>query len=73
MAAGKKKTPKVLADHKKVGKKFIPPFVAKLGPLDEVRWVNDLVPELVWLTLLSDRHGRKRGVDLARRNQERKT
>ena len=33
----------MLADHKKVGKKFIPPFVAKLGPLDEVRWVNDLV------------------------------
>ena len=52
MTAGKKKTPKVLADHKKVGKKFIPPFGAKLGPLDEVRWVNDLVPELVWLPLL---------------------
>ncbi len=67
MAADKKKTPEVLADHKKVGKKFIPPFLAKLGPLGEVRWVNDLVPELVWLALLSDRHGRERGVDLARR------
>ena len=57
----------MLADHKKVGKKFIPPFVAKLGPLGEVRWANDLVPELVWLALLSDRHGREMGVDLARR------
>ena len=67
MATAKKKTPTVLADHKKVGKKFIPPFVAKLGPLGEVRWANDLVPELVWLALLSDRHGREMGVDLARR------
>ncbi|MCY4586263.1 MAG: hypothetical protein OXB98_09530 [Bryobacterales bacterium] len=67
MSTARKKTPKVLADHKKVGKKFIPPFVAKLGQLGEVRWVNDLVPELLWLALLSDRHGRERGVDLARR------
>ena len=58
---------KVLADHKKVGKKFIPPFVAEVGPLSEIRWVNDLVPELVWLALLSDRHGLKTGTDLARR------
>ena len=67
MSTAKKKTPKVLADHKKVGKKFIPPFVAELGQLGEVRWVNDLVPELLWLALLSERHGRERGVDLARR------
>ena len=66
MVAPKKQTPKVLGDHKQVGKKFIPPFVATLGPLGEVQWVNDLVPELVWLALLSDRHGRERGVELAR-------
>ena len=67
MVASKIKTPNVLADHKKVGKKLIPPLIAQLGPLSEVRWVNDLVPELVWLALLSDRHGLKTGVDLARR------
>ena len=66
MVAAKKKAPKVLADHTKVGKKFIPPFVAILGPLGEVRWVNDLVPELVWLALLSNKHGLKAGADLAR-------
>ena len=67
MVAAKKKAPRVLADHKKVGKKFIPPFIAELGPLSEVRWVNDLVPELIWLALLNERHGLKTGVDLARR------
>lgn len=48
MVAAKEKAPKVLADHRRAGKKFIPPFIAELGPLSEVRWVNDLVPELVW-------------------------
>ena len=33
MAAGKKKTPKVLADHKKVGKKFIPPLTHRISKL----------------------------------------
>ena len=67
MVAAKKKAPRALADHKRVGKKFIPPFIAELGPLREIRWVNDLVPELLWLALLSDRHGLKTGTDLARR------
>ena len=67
MVAAKKNAPRVLADHKKVGKKFIPPFIAELGPLSEVRWANDLVPELIWLALLNEGHGLKTGVDLARR------
>jgi len=48
----------VLADHKKVGKKFIPPFIATLGPIQEVLWVNDLVPDLIWLELLNSEHVR---------------
>jgi hypothetical protein len=56
----------VLADHKKVGKKFIPPFIATLGPIQEVLWVNDLVPELIWLELLNSEHGWHEGTDLAR-------
>lgn len=62
----KKPQSPVLADHKKIGKKFIPPFVVQLGPVGEVRWATDLVPELVWLALLIDEHGHKVGVDLAR-------
>ena len=67
MVTAKKKAPRALADHRRVGKKFIPPFIAELGPLREIRWVSDLVPELLWLALLSDRHGLKTGTDLARR------
>lgn len=63
--AKKPKSP-VLADHKKVGKKFIPPFVAQLGKIGEIRWANDLVPELVWLGMLIDQHGHKVGIDLSR-------
>ena len=67
MDATQKKPPRVLADHRKVGNKFIPPLIADLGPLNEIRWLNDLVPEFVWLALLSDRYGLKTGTDLARR------
>ena len=61
------KKPRVLSDHKRVGKKFIPPLIAELGPISEVRWINDLVPELVWLALLSERYGLEVGADFARR------
>ena len=67
MVAARKKSPRALSDHRKVGKKYIPPLTAELGPLTEIRWVNDLVPEFVWLALLSDRCGLKIGTDLARR------
>lgn len=67
MAKSKSKAkPGVLADDKKVGSKFIPPFVADIGPIQEVRWVTDLVPELLWISLLHSTHGLKNGADLAR-------
>jgi hypothetical protein len=62
-----KKKPGVLADHKKVGKKFIPPFVAHVGPIQEVLWANDLVPELLWLALVNEKHGKQVGADVSRR------
>ena len=67
MTAKPEARPRVLADHKKVGKKFVPPFLADLGPFNEIRWANDLVPELVWIALLCTTHGLKTGTDLARR------
>jgi len=66
MAKSKKTGTGVLGDHKKIGKKFVPPFIATLGPLQEVRWVNDLVPELIWIALLHHEHGLQVGADLAR-------
>jgi hypothetical protein len=55
---------RVLDDHKQVGKKFLPPFIAHLGSLNEVSWVDDLLPELLWLGMLNDRHGLRAGVSL---------
>jgi hypothetical protein len=66
MSKSKKTGSGVLGDHKKIGKKFVPPFIATLGPLQEVRWVNDLVPELIWIALLHEKHGLQAGADLAR-------
>ncbi len=55
----------VLSDHKRVGKRFIPPFIHKLGRLQEVKWVDVPLPELLWLALLNHRHGLRRGAELA--------
>ena len=61
----KKQKPKaVLADHKRVGKRFIPPM-AQLG-MSDVRWVESLAPEFLWLALLHDRLGFSRGAEVAR-------
>lgn len=67
MVGAQKKPLGALHDHRRVGKKFIPPLVAELGPFREIRWVNDLVPELVWLAFLSERHGLETGTEMARR------
>ncbi len=56
----------VLSDHKRVGKRFIPPFVAELGALNEVSWRTDIIPELLWLALLNDKHGLRDGAELGR-------
>ena len=39
----------VLGDHRRVGKRFVPPFVAMLGQLQYVKWIDDLLPEVLWL------------------------
>lgn len=39
----------VLPDHKRIGKRFIPPLATL--PLSEVSWVNQILPEIIWLAL----------------------
>lgn len=56
---------RVLSDHKQVGKRFIPPFVHGLDKLQEMKWVDALLPELLWLAILNQRHGLERGAELA--------
>lgn len=56
---------KILADHKKIGKRFLPPFLTALGPLQEVGWLDYSLPELLWLGILNERCGLEKGADLA--------
>jgi len=55
----------VLDDHKRIGKKFVPPFLNQLGPISEVSWVDGIIPELIWIGLLVDQCGDRRGIELA--------
>ena len=55
---------KVLQDHKRQGKTFIPPFTHTLGPLHEVSWVKTMLPELLWIALIQDYYHYREGVEL---------
>ena len=60
----KRRSPKspVLGDHRRVGKRFLPPFVAMLGRLNPVKWIDALLPEVLWLGMLNNDHGHRRGI-----------
>lgn len=60
---GKQGKKQVLSDHKRVGKRFIPPLL-QVAPFHDLSWVNCTLPELLWLGLLNNRYGLKRGSDL---------
>lgn len=47
---------KILRDHKQVGKKFIPPM-KQIPGMRETSFVNDMLPELIWLGLINDKTG----------------
>jgi len=57
-----KKSPKarrVLLDHKLIGKRFVPPMLEVTGGMAFVNWVEQMLPELLWLGLLNARHSTK--------------
>jgi hypothetical protein len=56
---------KVLSDHRRIGSRFIPPLIHKLGQPQEMSWVDTRLPELIWLALLNQRYGVMRGAELA--------
>lgn len=47
---------KILEGYKRQGKRFIPPM-KQISSLRESSYVNDLLPELIWLGLIHDRSG----------------
>jgi hypothetical protein len=56
---------KVLSDHKKIGKKFVPPLLAT-GVMQEVSWTQMMVPDLIWIALVHDRFGKQKGTEIVR-------
>ena len=60
-----KKEKGVLSDHYQVGKRFVPYFIHKMGQLEEVRWIDCILPELLWLGLLNNYYGLDEGAHLA--------
>jgi hypothetical protein len=63
MSKGKPK--KILNDHKRIGKRFVPPLIHKLGPLRETPWIDVTMPELIWIACLIYSEGVFHGTDLA--------
>jgi hypothetical protein len=53
----------VLSDHKKSGKRLVPPFIHMLGGLEEVSWIKQGLPEYLWLALIHDNLGDRSAVE----------
>jgi hypothetical protein len=51
-----KKKKRILEGHKKVGKKYIPQILQWPG-FREINWVNDIIPELIWIAVLQQKIG----------------
>ncbi len=60
----KKKKRQVLKGHKRIKSRFIPPLM-QIGNIKETSYVNDLIPHVVWMSLLIESLGRKRGIALS--------
>ena len=54
----------VLSDHKRVRSKLITPFNDTFGGVRDVSWVNTMIPELLWIALLHEKHGDRRAVEI---------
>lgn len=60
----KKNTGQVLQDHVRKGKRFTPPLIDKLGPMQHVHWIDDLLPEFLWIGLLIKQYDLKESIEL---------
>ena len=54
----------VLSDHKKVGKKLLPPILQISGGITPTHFARDTMPELLWLALIEWKFGLKESVNL---------
>jgi hypothetical protein len=54
---------KILKGHKKVGNRFIPPMM-QLPNWAEISYVNQILPEIIWMGLINDQFDYRKGVEL---------
>lgn len=54
----------ILGDHKRKKSKLVTPFNDALGPMREVSWANTMIPELLWIALVQNAWGLRRGVEI---------
>ena len=64
MSEGKRKRPPVLGDHKRVKSKLVTPFNDAFGHMREVSWIDMMIPELLWIALVQQAWGPRRGVEI---------
>lgn len=64
MTKHKNKKKGVLQDHKRIGKRFIPPLL-QLRNIKDVSFIKQLLPHLVWMGLINHRFEYAKGVRLA--------
>ncbi len=55
---------KILQDHKQVGKKLIPPLKSSGIPLREGDYTQEILPEIIWIALIHEEIGQKKGIEL---------
>jgi hypothetical protein len=56
----------ILSDHKKVGKKLLPPFNYMLPTFEDFSYIDMVLPEIVWIALLHHGCGLREGAEFAR-------
>ncbi len=56
--------PKILSDHKKVRSKLVTPWHQIFGPTNDVSWINEMIPELLWINLVEADHGNPRAIEI---------
>ena len=61
---GSRNRRRVLRDYRREGKRFIPPILQHLH-LTESEWIDDRVPELIWIALLIQVFGLNEGTEVA--------
>lgn len=61
-----KRTSRILGDHKREGKKLVPPLLANDLPLSGIESVGEMIPNVVWAALVVDSLPLARAVEIIR-------